>query len=57
MPTETDSSRARRTQTNGKEPSQKELQSKIGQTRDSLRSTVETIQGATTVPNGETNGV
>src|SRR5947209_7918623 len=30
--------------TDDKEPSQKELQSKIGQTRDSLRTTVEAIQ-------------
>jgi hypothetical protein len=32
------------TKTDGREPSQKELQRKIGQTRDSLRSTVEAIQ-------------
>ena len=32
------------TKTDGREPSQKELQRKIGQTRDSLRTTVEAIQ-------------
>src|SRR5215211_5101881 len=32
------------TKTGGREPSQKEIQHKIGQTRDSLRSTVEAIQ-------------
>ena len=32
------------TKTDGREPTQKELQRKIGQTRDSLRSTVEAIQ-------------
>lgn len=32
------------TKTNGREPSQKELQRKIGKTRDSLRDTVEAIQ-------------
>jgi hypothetical protein len=32
------------TKTEGEEPSQKELQRKIGKTRDSLRSTVEAIQ-------------
>ena len=32
------------TKTDGREPSQKELQRKIGRTRDSLRSTVEAIQ-------------
>lgn len=32
------------TRTDGREPSQKELQHKIGQTRDSLRTTVEAIQ-------------
>jgi hypothetical protein len=44
MPTKTNSTRARRTQTNSREPSQKELQRKIGETRESLRSTVEAIQ-------------
>lgn len=32
------------TKTDDREPSQKELQRKIGQTRDSLRGTVEAIQ-------------
>src|SRR5437868_11664791 len=32
------------TKRDGREPSQKELQRKIGQTRDSLRTTVEAIQ-------------
>jgi hypothetical protein len=32
------------TRTDGREPSQRELQHKIGQTRDSLRSTVDAIQ-------------
>ncbi len=44
MATQTSSSGARKTQDDGREPSQKELQRKIGQTRDSLRSTVEAIQ-------------
>ena len=44
MATQTSSSGARKTQADGREPSQKELQRKIGQTRDSVRSTVEAIQ-------------
>src|SRR5205807_4790938 len=45
MATKTSASRARRTHhSDGREPSQKELQSKIGQTRHSLRTTVEAIQ-------------